>query len=219
MEVPRRLCTGPALTSLVGRLAARIALLPQHAVARDLHLQPLGQRVDHRTADAVQAAGRRIDLAAELAARMQGGEDHFQRAEILEFRMRIDRDAAAVVAHGQPVVRLQRHLDEAGMAGDRLVHCVVEHFGGQVVQRRLVGAADIHAGPAADRLQPLQDLDVLGGVVATLLPWLPPNRSFMLCSRISRRHPTRSGESGQRLTIVGSPGPKPRRPSPDVVLR
>ena len=54
------------------------------------------------------------------------------------------------------------------MAGHRLVHRVVEHFGGQVVQRRLVGAADIHAGAAANRLQPLQDLDVLGGVVGLL---------------------------------------------------
>ena len=35
---------------------------------------------------------------------------------------------------------------------------------GQVVQRTLVGAADIHAGTAADRLQPFQDLDVLGRI-------------------------------------------------------
>ena len=60
---------------------------------------------------------------------------------------------------------LQRDLDEAGMAGDRLVHRVVEDFGGQMVQRGFVGAADIHAGPPADRLQPLQNLDVLGGII------------------------------------------------------
>ncbi len=55
------------------------------------------------------------------------------------------------------------------MAGDRLVHRVVEDLGRQVVQRMLVGAADIHAGAAPDRFQPLQDLDVLGGVFAALL--------------------------------------------------
>jgi hypothetical protein len=50
------------------------------------------------------------------------------------------------------------------MAGDRLVHGVVQHLGGEVVQGVLVGAADIHARAAADRLQPLQNLDVGRGV-------------------------------------------------------
>ncbi len=52
--------------------------------------------------------------------------------------------------------------------GDRLVHGVVEHFGGEMVQRALVGAADIHAGPAPHRLEPFQDLDVLGGIAGRL---------------------------------------------------
>ena len=51
------------------------------------------------------------------------------------------------------------------MAGDRLVHCIIEQFGSQMVQRRLVGATDIHAGPPPYRFQSLQDLDVLGGIV------------------------------------------------------
>ena len=38
MVVPRRLCTGPALISLVRRLALGVGLLPQHPVARDLDL-------------------------------------------------------------------------------------------------------------------------------------------------------------------------------------
>ena len=135
MEVPRRLCTGPALTSLVVGLPLGVGLLPQHAVARHLHLHLLGQRVDHGTADAVQAAGGVVGLAAELPARMQGRENDLQRTEILEFRMRVDRDATAIVAHRQPVACLHRHLDEAGMAGHRLVHGVVEDFGGQMVQR------------------------------------------------------------------------------------
>jgi hypothetical protein len=52
------------------------------------------------------------------------------------------------------------------MAGDRLVHRVVEHFGGEMVQRALVGPADIHAGAAAHRLQPLQHLDRGGVIIA-----------------------------------------------------
>ena len=82
--------------------------------------------------------------------------------------MRIDRNAAAVVAHHDAAVGVELELDAAGMAGHRLVHGVVEHLGGEMVKRALVGAADIHAGAAAHRLQPLQDLDVLGGIAARL---------------------------------------------------
>ena len=50
------------------------------------------------------------------------------------------------------------------MPGQRLVHGIVDHFGEQVMQRLLVGAADIHAGPPAHGLQALQHLDIGGGV-------------------------------------------------------
>src|SRR3546814_1586296 len=65
------------------RCAARIMLAPQLAVAGDLDHQPVGQRVDHRDADAVQAAGGGIDLGGKLAAGMQRGEDHLQRRLVL----------------------------------------------------------------------------------------------------------------------------------------
>ena len=51
-----------------------------------------------------------------------------------------------------------------GVPGDGLVHGVVEHFGHEMMHGPLVGAADIHAGAAADGFQPLQHLDILGGV-------------------------------------------------------
>ena len=80
--------------------------------------------------------------------------------------MLVHRHAAAVVGDRQAVAFLQRHLDPVGMAGDRLVHRVVEHFGGEVVQRAVVGAADIHAGAAPDGLEPFQHLDRGGIVIA-----------------------------------------------------
>ena len=155
---------GARVRQLRGRLAARVGLPPQHAVPCDLDFHAFGERVHDRAPDAVQAAGGRVGLAAELAARMQRGEDHFQRAEVLELGVRVHRDAAAVVADGEPIIGLQRHFDEAGMAGHGLVHRIVENLGRQMVQRGFVGAADIHAGPAANRLQPLQHLNVLGRV-------------------------------------------------------
>ena len=60
----------------------------------------------------------------------------------------------------------QLDLDEGGVAGQRLVHRIVDHLGEQVMQRLLVGAADIHAGPPAHRLEPLQHLDVARGIAA-----------------------------------------------------
>jgi hypothetical protein len=47
------------------------------------------------------------------------------------------------------------------MAGDGLVHGIVEHFGGEVMEPAFVGAADIHAGPPANWFQPFKNLDIL----------------------------------------------------------
>jgi hypothetical protein len=145
--------------------AARELLHEKLAVAGDLNAQVVGERVDDGDTDAVQTAGGLVGLARELAARVQRAEDDLKRALVGELRMRVDGDATAVVADGDGVIGMQLHLDAGGMAGHRLVHGVVEHLGHQVVQRALIGAADIHAGALADGLQPLQHLDG-GGVVA-----------------------------------------------------
>src|SRR5438128_12275916 len=78
--------------------------------------------------------------------------------------MRIDRDTAPVVAHGDPARGPELQFDAGGKPGHRLVHRIVERLGGEMVQPALVGAADIHAGAAAHRLEALKDLDVLGGI-------------------------------------------------------
>ena len=79
--------------------------------------------------------------------------------------MRVDRHAAAVVDDCQAVADVERHLDPVRMARDGLVHAVVDHLGGEVVQRAFVGAADIHAGAAANGLKPFEYFD-LRGIVA-----------------------------------------------------
>ena len=65
-------------------------------------------------------------------------------------------------------VLLQRHRDAGAVAGQRLVDGVVDDLPDQVVQAALAGGADVHAGALADRLEPLEDLD-RGGVVLALL--------------------------------------------------
>ena len=74
--------------------------------------------------------------------------------------MRIDRDTASVVGDGDEAVGRHLHLDRGGVTAERLVHRVVDDFGEQVMQRLLVGAADIHAGAPANRFQSLEHLDV-----------------------------------------------------------
>ncbi len=78
--------------------------------------------------------------------------------------MRIDRNAAAVVGDGQKAVGAEFDFDEGRMSRQRLVHRVVDHFGEQMVQRLFVGAADIHAGPAAHRLEAFEHLDIGRGI-------------------------------------------------------
>ena len=148
------------------RFAAHESLCVELAATGDLDLHALGQRIGDRHADAMQAARGAVDLGIELPARVQRRHDHFERGLVLELRMRIDRDAAAVVGHGDKAIGFHLDLDEIGMAFERLVHGVVDHLGEQVMQRLLVGAADIHAGAPAHRLEPLQHLDMARGIAS-----------------------------------------------------
>ena len=77
----------------------------------------------------MQTAGGLVGLAGKLSARVEDRHDHFKRGLAGMLGVRIDRNAAAVVAHAQGAVRLQLDLDGAGVAGHGLVHRVVEHFG------------------------------------------------------------------------------------------
>ena len=56
---------------------------------------------------------------------MQRGQDHFQRAELREFGMRVHRNAAPIIAHHQPIIGFQRYFDAVGMAGHRFIHRVI----------------------------------------------------------------------------------------------
>ncbi len=173
------------LLELGHRLAARIGLPPEHAVARDLDLEPVGQRVDHRAADAVQAARGRIGLAAELAAGVQRGEDDLQRAEVLELGMRIDRDAAAVVAHAEPVAGLERHLDGGwrGRRRPRPSRCRAPRRRGGAARPRRCRRYTCRGGAGRARGLPAPRCPGRSSPASPPAPPSEVNRSFMLCSR------------------------------------
>ena len=96
--------------------AALEGLAISHLAAPDLDLKPVGQRVDDGDADAVEAAGRLIGAAVEFAAGVQLGHDDFERGLPGEFRVRVDRHAAAVVGDGQPIALFEADLDRVGVA-------------------------------------------------------------------------------------------------------
>ena len=98
-----------------------------------VHFQPLGQRVDDRGADAVQAAGDLIATAAELAARVQHGEYDLERG-LAGLRLDVHGDTAAVIADADDVAGLDGQLDVAAVARERLVDGVVDDLIHQVVQ-------------------------------------------------------------------------------------
>ena len=158
---------GAANSPATPRRKLVVQILP---VPVDLDVEPGGERVHDRRADAVQAAGGGVGAAAELAARVQPGHAPARRRRAWSSLV-VDGDAAAVVAHlGRPV-GVQDDLDPGAVAAERLVHRVVEDLPEAVLQPPAVGRADVHAGALADRVQALKDRQVLGAVgVGGILP-------------------------------------------------
>ena len=135
-------------------------------VAPDAQLQLARQRVDDGDADAVQAAGNLVGVLVELSAGVQLGHDDLGSRHAFAL-VDVDRDAAAVVAHGDRIVRIEHHLDRRGVTGKRLVDRVVDDLVHHVVQAgAVVGVADIHARALAHRVEAAEDFDLFGGVVA-----------------------------------------------------
>ncbi len=154
------------LLQSAGRQSARELLREQFLVPRHLDPGEAGKRIDHRDPDPVQPAAGGVGLARKLAARMERGEDNFERRLARIFGMLVHRDAATVVGDGEPVTLIERDFYPVGMARHRLVHRVIEHFCGEVVQRAFVDPADIHTRTAAHRLEPFEHFDC--GTIVTL---------------------------------------------------
>ena len=86
---------------------------------------------------------------------MQIGQDQLDGRH-LEFRMHVDRNAAAVVPDRNRAIDVNRDVDPGAVAGEMFVDRIVEHLENHVVQSAFVRVADIHAGPLSNRLQALQ---------------------------------------------------------------
>ena len=110
------------------------------------HSRCLRERVHHRHADPVQAAGELVGLVGEFAAGVQAREDQLRAAHLL-LRVDVDRHAAAVVRDLERAVLVERDVDLLAVAGDRLIDAVVDDFVREVIGARGVR---VHARPSPD---------------------------------------------------------------------
>jgi hypothetical protein len=149
------------------RLAALEAGVVFLAISPDAQVEPVGERVDDRHADAVQPARDLVAVLVELAAGMELGHDDLGRRDPF-LGVDVGGDAAAVVGDRDRGIVVDDDGDGVGMAGERLVDAVVDDLVDHVVQARaVVGVADIHPRTLAHRVQALENLDRIRAVVVT----------------------------------------------------
>ena len=155
-------------SSVCGDAARELLAVELPVSRRDLGDQPLRERVHDRDADAVQAAGHLVAVAAELAAGVELRQhDGHRRHPLLGDDL--DRDAAPAVSHRDRVVGVDRHLDRLVVAREGLVDRVVDDLGDEVMEAPRARRADVHAGAQPDRLEAFEHGDVLGRVAGLCL--------------------------------------------------
>ena len=140
-----------------------IGLSPGAALATNLHVELLGQRVHHTATHPVETAGDGIPTAAKLSSGMQGGKDDLHRRPFF-YGMLVDGNASAVIGDLYRTVRLNGHSDEITMAGKRFIYRVVDNFIHQMMQTSRTGRPDIHTRAFTHRLKPLKYLDIARAV-------------------------------------------------------
>ena len=170
VDLGAALLAGSGLAQFADGKTATEIHLPGVAVAPDLDVEFLAERVDATHAHAVQAAGDFVGGGIEFAAGVELGEDHLHRRHHLAVahRHHVHGNAAAIVDHGDGVVDVDDDFDLLGVAGQRFIDGVIDHLIDQVVQAHLAGRADVHGRTKAHRLQAFENLDVFAGVAAVV---------------------------------------------------
>ena len=140
-----------------GRLATLVFLLPDMAVAGDLHLAPFREKIHHRHTDTVETAGGLIGPLLKLAAKFQHRHHALERGDIAihllgKLGVPLNRDAAAVVLHRHAAINIHRHAHLSGMARHAFVDGVVDNFIHKMVETAGGVVADVHAKPLAHML-------------------------------------------------------------------
>ena len=129
------------------------------ALARNFNLEPIGKSVDAFRADAVQTTGIFVSALAEFSAGVKICQDQLD-CRHLPFRMHVDRNAAAIVTHGNGAIDMNRDFNLCAKTGEMFVDRVIENLEDHVMQTALIGVADVHARALADGFEPLKFIDL-----------------------------------------------------------
>ena len=129
------------------------------AIPRDLGLEPFRERICALRADAVQSARILICALSEFSAGMQICQ-HQLDSRHLPFRMNIDRNTAAVVAHRDRSVDVNSHFDLGAKSCEMFVDRVIENFVNQVMQSAFVRISDEHSRPFPNCFETFELVDL-----------------------------------------------------------
>src|SRR5690606_21527484 len=80
-------------------------------------------------------------------------------------RLDVDGDPAGAVLHLDAAVGVQDDVDARAVAGEGLVDGVVDDLPQAVHEAAGIGGAGVHPGALAHGLQPLEHLEMMGGIL------------------------------------------------------
>ncbi len=167
MDLGAALLGGAGFLQLTGGHALGVGLLKHRAVAPDFQVELMAQRIHARHANAVQSAGNFVSRAVELATRMQHSHHHLRGGNALAVHVHfVDRNATAVIDHGDGIVDVDADVDAIGKSSQRFVNRVVDDFVDQMVQSHVTGRANVHRGTLAHRFHATEHFDRISGVLA-----------------------------------------------------
>ena len=149
------------------RAAALVLLAVDLTVPPDLEIERFRQRVHDRDADPVEPTRHLVALVVELPASVEHGQHDLRRRP--PARVLIDRNAAPVVGDRHRVVDVQRDANGVAVPGERVVDGVVHDLVHQVMQSLHPGRADVHRRTLPNRVEPLENLDLLGTVAVRIV--------------------------------------------------
>ena len=107
-----------------------------------------------------------VALVVELAASVE--DRHHYLGRCLAAGVLVDRNTSSVVDNRYRVVNVDGDTDGVAVSPQRFIDGVVDDLIDQVMEPRCTGRPDVHCRARADRLEALQNLDLVGAVVFTV---------------------------------------------------
>ena len=138
------------------------------AVSHALYGHADGERVYYGGAYAVKTARDLVSALAELSAGVEDRHYYLERG-LVHLGMLVYRHASAVVRYVYGIVFSYYNVYVLAVAGQSLVHGVVDYLIDKVVQTPAAGGPYVHSGPFPYRIKALKDLYLFGVILAVFL--------------------------------------------------